>query len=161
MMIEKNTKKRKSYSRVYDSKTKNRIYNDLQLSELNKANRIYLYEVDFSQKFNYCLCSICHNLMTRLKKSQPQPKTFKSNHKSQPRLTRSMKKSKSNNNNKVEDKVSKLVKSKLQKSIVSDDDEIEEIDNLEIEESESNDDTLMKILFKLVIKKKGKSSPAK
>ena len=110
----KNTKKRKSYSRVYDSKTKNRIYNDLQLSELNKADRIYSYEVDFSQKFNYCLCSICHNLMTRLKKSQPQPKTFKSNHKSQPRLTRSMKKSKSDNNNKVEDKIPKLVKSKLQ-----------------------------------------------
>src|SRR6266540_7476635 len=63
-------------------KIKNRIYNDLQLFELNKADRIYSYEVDFSQKFNYCLCSICHNLMARLKKSQPQPKTFKTNHKS-------------------------------------------------------------------------------
>src|SRR6266498_2226982 len=205
----KNTKKRKSYSRVYDSKTKNRIYNDLQLSELNKADRIYLYEVDFSQKFNYCLCSICHNLMTRLKKSQPQLKTFKSNHKSQPRLTRLIKKSKSDNNNKVEDKVPKLVKLKLQKLIVSDDDEVEEInkveeidevefkrsqiankedeiqenfeimedveqdveteyddevnkvDDLEIEESESNDNTLIEISFKLVIKKEGKSSPAK
>ncbi len=48
--------------------------------------------------------------MIRLKKSQPQSKTFKSNHKSQPKLTRSMKKSKSNNNNKVKDKVLKLVK---------------------------------------------------
>src|SRR6266540_3212626 len=126
-----------------------------------------------------------------------------------------MKKSKSDNNNKVEDKVLKLVKSKLQKSIVSDDDEVEkideveeidkveeidevefkrnqianekdkvqenfeiiedveqdakteydnevnEVDDLEIEESESNYDTLIEISFKLVIKKEGKSSPAK
>src|SRR6266498_2297318 len=112
-----------------------------------------------------------------------------------------MKKSKSDNNNKVEDKIPKLVKLKLQKSIVSDDDEIEEIDkveeidevefkrsqianeedevqenfkimedveqdaeieyddevneidDLEIEESESNDNTLIEISFKLVIKK--------
>src|SRR6266542_754284 len=114
-----------------------------------------------------------------------------------------MKKSKSDNNNKVEDKVPKLVKSKLQKSIISDDDKVEEIDkvefkrsqmankedeiqenfeimedveqdaeteyddkvnevdDLEIEESESNDNTLIEISFKLVIKKEDKSSPAK
>src|SRR6266542_1517654 len=63
-------KKRKSYSRVYDPKTKSRIYNNLQLSELDKANKTYSYEVNFSQKFNYCLCPLCHNLMSRLKKNQ-------------------------------------------------------------------------------------------
>ncbi len=41
------------------------------------------------------------------------------------------------------------------------DDEVNEVDDLEIEESESNDDTLMEISFKLVIKKEGKSNPAK
>src|SRR5215216_3767024 len=65
----RNTKKRKSYSSVYDLNTKQKIYNELQLTELSEANRIYSYEMDFSQKFKYSLCSTCHNLMTRLKKS--------------------------------------------------------------------------------------------
>src|SRR5881394_2778155 len=64
-------KKRKSYSRVYDINTRVRIYNDSQISKLDKANKTYSYRIDFSsQRFNYCLCSVCHNLMTKLKRSQ-------------------------------------------------------------------------------------------
>lgn len=210
----KNTKKRKSYSRVYDSKTKNKIYNDLQLSELDKANKTYSYGVDFSQKFSYSLCSTCHNLMARLKKSKSsidQSKSFKPNYKSQsPRLTRlRLKKSASNggDNDKAKDQVQKLAESKSQELTISDsdgveeineiefernlmtneedevqilehedfktmkdieqdieteyDDEIDEVNNLESEESENNDDTFMEISFKLVIKREGKNSPAK
>ena len=47
-----------------------------------------------------------------------------------------MKKSKSDNNNKVKDKIPKLVKSKLQKSIISDDDKVEEIDKVEFKRSQ-------------------------
>src|ERR1043166_1146744 len=137
----KNTKKRKSYSRVYDSKTKNKIYNNLQLSELNKANKTYSYEVDFSQKFNYSLCFVYHNLMARLKKSQSPPidqsKSSKPNCKSQtPRLTRlKLKISANNDDDKAKNQTTKSVKSKLQKSIVSDSDGVEEIDEVEFEKN--------------------------
>ncbi|CAI2201678.1 9601_t:CDS:1, partial [Funneliformis geosporum] len=66
-----------------------KIYNELQLTELSEANRIYSYKMDFSQKFKYSLCFTCHNLMTRLKKSLTTktipanlPKTYRSNTKS-------------------------------------------------------------------------------
>ncbi|GES88845.1 hypothetical protein GLOIN_2v1764044 [Rhizophagus clarus] len=91
---------RKSYSRVYDPKTKHKIYNDLQLSKLNKANNTYLYGMDFSKKFNYCLCSICYNLLARLKKSKP-PLT------NQSKMPKSSPKS---------DQATRLTKSKLQGS---------------------------------------------
>jgi hypothetical protein len=86
----KNKKKRKSYSRVYDANTKHKIYSDLQLSKLDKANKTYSYKIDFSQKFNYCLCSVCHNLMTKSKKSQIKKtrSTDSQETKSNQRLTR-------------------------------------------------------------------------
>src|SRR3954451_2410227 len=83
----KDTKKRKSYSRVYDSKTKNRIYNDLQLSELRKADKVYSYKIDFSQRFNYCLCTVCHNFMSKLRKSQAHSEILLETFRLVPKLT--------------------------------------------------------------------------
>jgi len=125
----KNIKKRKSYSRVYDSKTKHKIYNKLQLSELSEANKIYSYGIDFSQKFKYSLCSICHNLMARLKKSQTKPlsinppKTSKFNNKSNQasRLTRS----------KALTKIPEEINNSSDDD--NDDDEVKEIDKVEFE----------------------------
>jgi hypothetical protein len=132
----KDTKKRKSYSRVYDSNTKHKVYNDLQLSELTEANKIYSYGIDFSQKFKYCLCSTCHNLMARLKKSQAtktlstnSPKTSKSNIQVS-RLTKSNSSSKNsreiNNNDDDND-------GDDDGDDDDDDDEIEEINKVEFE----------------------------
>jgi hypothetical protein len=66
----KNTgrEKRNLYSRVYNPQTKHTVYNKLQLEKLVEANKLYSYNIDFSFKFNFSLCVICHNIMTRLKR---------------------------------------------------------------------------------------------
>ncbi|CAB4406783.1 unnamed protein product [Rhizophagus irregularis] len=66
----KNTgrEKRNLYSRVYNPQTKHTVYNKLQLEKLVEANKFYSYDIDFSSKFNFSLCVICHNIMTRLKR---------------------------------------------------------------------------------------------
>src|ERR1700722_741762 len=66
----KNTgrEKRNLYSRVYNPQTKHTVYNKLQLEKLEEANKFYSYNIDFSSKFNFSLCVICHNIMTRLKR---------------------------------------------------------------------------------------------
>jgi hypothetical protein len=84
----KNTgrEKRNLYSRVYNPQTKHTIYNKLQLEKLVEANKFYSYDIDFSSKFNFSLCVICHNIMTRLKRKSSKnitrassSKTSKSN----------------------------------------------------------------------------------
>src|SRR5581483_10528973 len=76
---------RNVYSRVYNSQTKYTVYNKLQLEKLEEANKFYSYNIDFSSKFNFSLCVICHNIMTRLKRkslentSSTSLKTCKSN----------------------------------------------------------------------------------
>lgn len=86
----KNTgrKKRNLYSRVYNSQTKHTVYNKLQLEKLKEADKVYSYNIDFSSKFNFSLCVVCHNVMTRLKR-----KTLKDTTK-----TNSLKTSESNSN---------------------------------------------------------------
>lgn len=51
-----------------------------------EANKFYSYDIDFSFKFNFSLCVICHNIMTRLKRKSSKnitrassSKTSKSN----------------------------------------------------------------------------------
>src|SRR4051812_19715491 len=84
----KNTgrEKRNLYSRVYNPQTKHTVYNKLQLEKLVEANKFYSYDIDFSFKFNFSLCVICHNIMTRLKRKSSKnitrtssSKTSKSN----------------------------------------------------------------------------------
>jgi hypothetical protein len=84
----KNTgrEKRNLYSRVYNPQTKHTVYNKLQLEKLVEANKFYSYNIDFSSKFNFSLCVICHNVMTRLKRKSSKnitrvnsSKTSKSN----------------------------------------------------------------------------------
>src|SRR5262249_23513879 len=84
----KNTgrEKRNLYSRVYNPQTKHTIYNKLQLEKLVEANEFYSYNIDFSIKFNFSLCVICYNLMTRLKRKSSKnitrtnlSKSFRSN----------------------------------------------------------------------------------
>ena len=74
----KNTgkEKRTLYSRLYNLKTKHTVYNILQFKKLKEANQIYFYNINFLFKFNFFLCSICHNVMTRLKRNTS---TFKFN----------------------------------------------------------------------------------
>jgi hypothetical protein len=139
----KSTKSRKSYSRVYDPKTKSRIYNDLQLSKLEKANETYLYEMDFSQKFKYCLCPLCHNLMARLKKNQNTKEilseTSKPNNKSR---------KKPSSGSSTSTKLQKLAKSLREINNFSGDNgneiveigEVEVIDEVEFERNLVNDD---------------------
>jgi hypothetical protein len=103
---------------VYDPKTKNKIYNDLQLFELHKADKVYSYRIDFSQKFNYCLCSVCHNVMTKLKKSQARSAIRPKTSKPVPKLTRSG------------SKTSKSQKKTSNSDVIE---EIEEIDKVEFE----------------------------
>lgn len=66
----KNTgkEKRTLYTRLYNPKTKHTIYNTSQLKKLKEANQTYSYNIDFSSKFNFSLCTICHNVMAKLKK---------------------------------------------------------------------------------------------
>ncbi|GES74198.1 WIAG-tail domain [Rhizophagus clarus] len=96
--------------------------------------------MDFSKKFNYCLYSICHNLLARLKKSKPlltnQSKTPKSSFKSDQatRLT-----------NDYDDgyKVEEIGVNKINK--VGETDKVEETDELEqiddIEETDEIEET--------------------
>jgi hypothetical protein len=141
----RNTKKRKSYSRVYDLNTKHRIYNKLQLSELSEANRIYSYEIDFSQNFKYSLCSTYHNLMARLKKSQTTktiptnpPKTYKSNTKSYQasRLTRSN--SSAKNSREINSNDNNVVVDENDDDENNDDDEVDEVEEINEVEFEKN-----------------------
>ena len=60
--------KRNLYSRVFNPQTKYTVYNKLQLEKLEEANKFYSYNIDFSSKFNFSLCVVCHNIMTRLKR---------------------------------------------------------------------------------------------
>jgi hypothetical protein len=116
----KNTKKRKNYSRVYNPNTKHGVYNDLQLSKLDEANKIYSYGLDFSQHFNYCLCSICHNVMVKLKKYQ---------------LTKLL-----TNSTKTSNRSNSSVKTSKEISSSSDGNDEEEIDKEEFEKYLVNED---------------------
>jgi len=80
-------KKRKVYSRVYNPQTKHTVYNKLQIEKLEEANNTYSYDIDFSSKFSFSLCAVCHNTMTRLKRKLSNTnttslKTSKSNSRS-------------------------------------------------------------------------------
>jgi hypothetical protein len=73
----KNTgkEKRTLYSRLYNPNTKHTIYNTLQLKKLKEANQIYSYNINFSSKFNFSLCTVCHNVMTKLKRNSSNSKS--------------------------------------------------------------------------------------
>ncbi|GBB85859.1 hypothetical protein RclHR1_12300002 [Rhizophagus clarus] len=86
--------------------------------------------MDFSKKFNYCLCSICHNLLARIKKS----KSLLTNQSKTPKSS-----SKSNH-------ATRLTKSILQRKIqIEETDKVEETDEVEqiddIEETDEIDET--------------------
>ncbi|RIA93827.1 hypothetical protein C1645_761600 [Glomus cerebriforme] len=152
---------RKSYSRVYDPITKHNIYNDLQLSELDKANKLYSYGIDFSQKFKYCLCSKCHSLMARLRKSKKSLSTNMSEISNEGSANSSSSKSQ-NTSDSGDDKVEfdenfeKMIDVEQVKNLDIETKQV--VDNLEIEKSEND---ILKITFKLVIMRDGKNSPAK
>jgi hypothetical protein len=131
----KNTgkEKRTLYSRLYNPKTKHTVYNILQLEKLKEANQIYSYNINFLSKFNFSLCSVCHNLMTRLKRNSSNSK---SNPSSSTKITfKKSSKSVSNNKNLSKNKSKSLDLDQLNSSeectriiydISSDDDEGEE-----------------------------------
>jgi hypothetical protein len=67
--------KRTLYSRLYNPKTKHTVYNTLQLKKLKEANQIYSYNINFLSKFNFSLCSVCHNVMIKLKRNSSTSKS--------------------------------------------------------------------------------------
>ncbi|GBC05853.1 hypothetical protein RclHR1_06480003 [Rhizophagus clarus] len=137
----KNTgkEKRNVYSRVYNPQTKYSVYNKLQLEKLEEANKIYSYNIDFSFKFNFSLCVVCHNIMARLKRKSLKNarttllKTSKSN-------------SKKNLSLKLEDKSKILDKSNDIKieiyEISSDNDDENYINKIEISEESNKENTI-------------------
>jgi len=188
----KNTgkEKRSLYSRVYNSQTKHTVYSKLQLEKLEEANKFYSYNIDFSTKFNFSLCIVCHNIMARIKrKSLNNTKT------------NSLKTSKSNSNknllSKSKDKSMPLDKSgslaitekvtiKEIYEISSDNDNDETLNELNKENNmdepfedtmitdeetsteaegnlgvEESEEILPEISFKLIIKQERESSAAK
>ena len=125
--------KRTLYSRLYNPKTKHTVYNTPQLKKLKEANQIYFYNIDFSSKFNFSLCSVCHNVMTRLKRDSSNSKSNPS--RSTKTTFKKSSKSVSNNKNLSKNKSKSLDLDQLNSSegltriiydISSDDDEGEE-----------------------------------
>src|SRR2546429_246307 len=186
----KNTgrEKRNLYSRVYNPQTKHIVYNKLQLEKLVEANKFYSYNIDFSSKFNFSLCVICHNIMARLKRKSSKNIT----------RTNSSKASKSNTNKKTLNKTvtkelaikkevyeissdndDEICKNKvkaleeLDKEDIMDEpfedtiitDEETDIEDIETDENldikEKSEETLSEISFKLIIKQEKESSAAK
>ncbi|POG80797.1 hypothetical protein GLOIN_2v1764044 [Rhizophagus irregularis DAOM 181602=DAOM 197198] len=184
----KNTgkEKRNVYSRIYNSQTKHTIYNTLQLEKLEEANKIYSYNIDFSFKFNFSLCVICHNIMTRLKRKSLKDtrttplKTSKSNSKGNLKLNGKSKISDKSNvikevceilsdndddeiyENKIEisEELNKenIMDDPFEDTVVTDEETDTEIDNdLDVKEFK---ETLSEISFKLIIKQERESSAA-
>src|SRR5438046_8742762 len=54
---------RKYYSRTFQPKKTIKPY---QLDELNRASEYYGYKTNFSEEFNFSLCTKCHNKYNRL-----------------------------------------------------------------------------------------------
>ena len=71
---------RNYYSRVYNPNTINRIYISSQINKINNANETFSYNLDFSTKFSYSLCVLCHNLMARLRKRNDEKKIHQRKH---------------------------------------------------------------------------------